>query len=585
MTQLASIQLERFKSFQNTTFCFKSHNILVGANNSGKSSILHAIRLFFKLAQNAFVGTAGNIKFRNFFVDITEKIPLADSSEIWYQHKKSNRVDRGMKITASFANGLRLQIILTDMFSQTHVAGVCLDNPTNLTGDGINGILNMNVAFISGMQGILTKESYVTPARINTLVSESRYIEIFRSSLLNLKNENYDNIDALNSILEEYLDIKISNISFDPNKDEFLSVEYEKDKINYDISNAGSGMQQIIQMLTHLYLNNPRIILVDEPDAHLHPDLQCKIGAILRDFAQHNDAQLFIATHSPEIIDVYDNKEVFLIDNSRPRITAIGQDNDFINILFKKGILTSSSLTNLAVKPNCFVYEDENDKYIKKIAQLLGCDIFKKPGRTKSAKGVNNFEYIFDIYKSVSSIINRDLSLFFLQDRDGVPANYVKLIEEYYQNNSIKEVHILQRHEIENYLIEPQLLFRVFNSTFHLDLTMETVENIMREAAGRIVSLQRDARTRCVTIVHRCKPGSKKDKDIEDEIDQTFRKIDFSNIKTIQHIIPGKEFFSKLHDIIDEKYHVNFSIHNCLDLLEAADIDEELKQFFEKLKR
>ena len=68
MTQLASIQLERFKSFQNTTFCFKSHNILVGANNSGKSSILHAVRLFFKLAQNAFVGTAGNIKFRNFLL-------------------------------------------------------------------------------------------------------------------------------------------------------------------------------------------------------------------------------------------------------------------------------------------------------------------------------------------------------------------------------------------------------------------------------------------------------------------------------------------------------------------------------------
>lgn len=583
--KIVSLQLQKFKSFCNTSITFKPHNILVGANNSGKSTILYAIQLFFNLMQNAFQGEPSSITFHQYFVDITEKIPLATYNELWYQHKISSKADNGIRITVKFSSGLELQMILTVMFGQSHVTGKCLNNPNQLTGNQINDLLNAKVAFISGMQGILPREAYVTPARINALVRESRYIEIFRSSLLNLKNEDSHNIDRLNSVLEEFLAIKISKIQFDPAKDQYLSVEYQRGDAVFDISNAGAGMQQIIQMLTHLYLNDPDIVLIDEPDAHLHPELQSKIGLMLKKFAEDKNAQLFIATHSPEIIDSFDNKEIFLIDASRPRITAIGKDNDFVDRLFYDGILTSSSLTNLAIRPNCFVFEDEKSKYFEKIATLLSCDIFKRPGQTKAAKGVSKFSHVYDIYKGVTAIINRDLKLFFLQDSDGIPEKYIDFLKRKYKASSINSVHILNRHEIENYFIEIPLIKRTLNELLSTPITDDSVIlNLIHQASEKITSLQRQVKDRSIAVVHFCDELEKpKDSEIEDDINTIFRRLDFNDFSTIQKIISGKELFSKLHEVVDEQYHVNFSISNCLACLEVDDIDNELKKFFARL--
>lgn len=578
--------MQKFKSFEDTSITLKPYNILVGANNSGKSTILYAIQLFFSLMQNTFQGTPPNITFHQYFVDITEKIPLANSNELWYLHKISRKLDNGIKITVKFSSGLELQLILTSMFGQTHVAGKCLNNPSLLTGEAINELLSAKVAFISGMQGILPREAYVTPARINALARESRYIEIFRSSLLNLKNRDNHNIDRLNDVLRDFLAIEISNIQFDPNKDQYLFVEYKKGNNAFDISNAGAGMQQIIQMLTHLYLNDPDIVLIDEPDAHLHPELQSKIGLLLKKFSEEKHAQLFIATHSPEIIDSFDNKEVFLIDASRPRITAIGKDNDFVDRLFNDGILTSSSLTNLAIRPNCFVFEDEKSRYFQKIASLLDCNIFERPGRTKSAKGVSNFSHVYDIYKGVSTIINRELTLFFLQDSDGIPEQYIDFLKRKYETSSIRSVHILNRHEIENYFIEIPLIKRALNKLLDTPITDDSVIlNLIRQASGKITSLQRQVKDRSIAVVHFCNEHQKpNDIEIEDEINTIFKELDLNYFQIIQKIIPGKEFFSKLHAVIDEQYHVNFSISNCLDCIEVDDINDELKDFFAKFR-
>ena len=580
--KIISLQLQKFKSFKDTSITFKPHNILVGANNSGKSTILYAIQLFFSLMQNTFQGMPPNITFHKYFVDITEKIPLASSNELWYLQKISSKPDKGIKITVKFSSGLELQLILTSIFGQFHVAGKCLNNPGQLPGESINELLRSKVVFISGMQGILPREAYVTPARINALARESRYIEIFRSSLLNLKNKDNHNIDRLNNVLRDFLAIEISNIQFDPDKDQYLFVEYKKSNNVFDISNAGAGMQQIIQMLTHLYLNDPDIILIDEPDAHLHPELQGKIGLMLKKFSEDKHAQLFIATHSPEIIDSFDNKEVFLIDASRPRITAIGKDNDFVDRLFKDGILTSSSLTNLAIRPNCFIFEDKKSKYFQKIASLLNCDIFERPGRTKPAKGVSNFSHIYDIYEGVSKIIDRELTLFFLQDSDGIPQKYIDCLKRKYEASSIRSVYILSRHEIENYFIEIPLIKRALNELLDTPITDDSIIlSLIRQASDKITSLQRQVKDRSIALVHFCnEPQKPEDIEIEDEINTIFREIDLQNLQTIQKIIPGKEFFSKLHEVIYEQYHVNFSISKCLDCIELSDINDELKDFF-----
>ena len=97
-------------------------------------------------------------------------------------------------------------------------------------------------------------------------------------------------------------------------------------------------------------------------------------------------------------------------------------------------------------------------------------------------------------------------------------------------------------------------------------------------------SLQRQVKDRCISIVHKCQKSElKSDSAIEDEINQIFRQINLDDIQQIQKIVPGKEFFSKLHAIVYDRFHVNFSIDTCLTSLTANDINQELRDFFAQL--
>jgi predicted ATP-dependent endonuclease of OLD family len=51
--KIKKIRLQRFRQFSDTTIEFGDFNVLVGPNNSGKTTVLHAIRAFFLLMHGA----------------------------------------------------------------------------------------------------------------------------------------------------------------------------------------------------------------------------------------------------------------------------------------------------------------------------------------------------------------------------------------------------------------------------------------------------------------------------------------------------------------------------------------------------
>lgn len=79
----------------------------------------------------------------------------------------------------------------------------------------------------------------------------------------------------------------------------FLSQKLEK--LDVPVSNLGSGVEMIISLLfleTLASLSKEKIIiLIDEPELHLHPHLQEKLVQYLTEFSKIN--QVLISTHSP----------------------------------------------------------------------------------------------------------------------------------------------------------------------------------------------------------------------------------------------------------------------------------------------
>ena len=78
---------------------------------------------------------------------------------------------------------------------------------------------------------------------------------------------------------------------------------------SYDVSSAASGFLQVLMIYAVLLAREASVLLIDEPDAHLHLLLQDKMYRDLYKFSQETQSQLIIATHSERIINAAADKD------------------------------------------------------------------------------------------------------------------------------------------------------------------------------------------------------------------------------------------------------------------------------------
>ncbi len=71
----------------------------------------------------------------------------------------------------------------------------------------------------------------------------------------------------------------------------------------YDIASGGSGFHQVLLLLSYFYARPASVLLLDEPDAHLHVILQRQIYDRLRSVAAKRSCQLIVATHSEVLLE------------------------------------------------------------------------------------------------------------------------------------------------------------------------------------------------------------------------------------------------------------------------------------------
>lgn len=72
----------------------------------------------------------------------------------------------------------------------------------------------------------------------------------------------------------------------------------------YGISTVGYGVSQILPIVVNMIYSKDRIILIQQPEVHLHPKAQAAFGEFLFHLSTQNDRRKFvIETHSDYIID------------------------------------------------------------------------------------------------------------------------------------------------------------------------------------------------------------------------------------------------------------------------------------------
>lgn len=124
-----------------------------------------------------------------------------------------------------------------------------------------------------------------------------------------------------------------------PNEDDYSPyLPYEpkflkKDtQIEVKISELSSGEKILIALAFALYNNEyatqlPKVLLLDETDASLHPSMLKQYLRILKKtFVEKLGIKVIITTHSPSTVALADEQDIFVVESSKQRIRKCSKD-------------------------------------------------------------------------------------------------------------------------------------------------------------------------------------------------------------------------------------------------------------------
>lgn len=124
-----------------------------------------------------------------------------------------------------------------------------------------------------------------------------------------------------------------------PNEDDYSPyLPYEpkflkKDRqIEVKISELSSGEKILIALAFALYNNEyatqlPKVLLLDETDASLHPSMLKQYLRILKKtFVEKLGIKVIITTHSPSTVALADEQDIFVVESSKQRIRKCSKD-------------------------------------------------------------------------------------------------------------------------------------------------------------------------------------------------------------------------------------------------------------------
>ena len=181
------------------------------------------------------------------------------------------------------------------------------------------------------------RKSYKGNTEENDYRNENYFNSNFGGRLLNI----YRNIEVFNSCLEKVLS-PLPDWTIEANDNNNLFLEFNFNGIKHSSKGAGDGYINIFNIVDALYDSSENnVIIIDEPEISLHPDLQRKLFSLLVEYSK--DKQIIISTHSPYFVDwkliseyakiirfkkVKDTIKMFeLSDSAKDSIKKIVKDN------------------------------------------------------------------------------------------------------------------------------------------------------------------------------------------------------------------------------------------------------------------
>ena len=325
---ITRVRLKYFKRFEDQPFDLSEHIVLAGPNNSGKTTLLQAVAVW-NLALEKWTaergpGTGSHAKQRT-GVAITRKdftaIPLRELKLLWtdtFTALKSGDLAEGQRLGYPRVLAITLEGKTTGepwklTFEFRYQSSELLYVKPALGQEDVPPKVaqGFQVIHVPPFSGIGAEETRYDRPYQELLIGQGKPGDILRNLLLEVfQHEDKSNWENLRRHVEDIFAYRLLEPQYEGRP--YILCEYlpgipdgkaKGGLPRLDISSAGSGFHQILLLLGFFYARPATVLLLDEPDAHLHVILQKEIYDRLRTIASERECQLLIATHSEVLVD------------------------------------------------------------------------------------------------------------------------------------------------------------------------------------------------------------------------------------------------------------------------------------------
>lgn len=335
--RITKLYIKNYKSIKELTIdSLENINVFIGKNDAGKSNIINALDIVLN----------SNIQSNGENIEVSYEDELETIYEKELTHILFDKSDREIEITAYIeTNSREINNLKQEENDQLVISRKIIteDNKTRIILNFLRLGKNILIKTPEEKKRFLTKNnSYsdkltdckgkellekisnqliLIPADRNIVrdphpSSEKMRVEHYiKRSLINLANSEEENERRLFKQFSDFIE-KISALI-----EHVEPMMYEKKVVDLrfktakgediKLSTIGGGNNELLLLLHEIIISGGRMLAIEEPEIHLHPEAERKLFRFIKEFSQ--TTQMFIVTHSPVFVEPYSLKGLFRV--------------------------------------------------------------------------------------------------------------------------------------------------------------------------------------------------------------------------------------------------------------------------------
>ena len=250
----------------------------------------------------------------------------------------------------------------------------------------------------------------------------------------------------------------------------------EMDVEGFLVEVNGAGIREALRLVLDVEFRAPNVLLVEEPEVHLHPGLEAGMMRYLKNLG--NRVQVFVSTHSTNFLDTSDMKNVYLISKSdETKVERIDLERAEVLIPRELGLRLSSLFM---FDKLVFVEGPSDELILREWCSKLGVNLGQSNVGFVAMGGSRKI--LFFANKVITEFLSRRrVRLLFILDHDEMTDVEIDALKSLVGRDAI--VHVLTRRDLENYLIVPRALAEVIRERgLHGNNTQEVSDATVSKA-------------------------------------------------------------------------------------------------------